>query len=111
VFTALGLSQDREPDELVACLRFVAALGPAIALQYEPKGAATLEVIACDPSTRFTVRVGDVRVSEHESSSSSVVLRGDAVELIEALSVRVPFPHEIDGSEAWLVNGLRIAFE
>ena len=40
-----------------------------------------------------------------------LVLRGDAVELAEALSTRLPLTDDVPADVAWLVSGLAETFE
>ena len=58
------------------------------------------------------VTVGDdVRVTDAEPPDGALVLRGDAVEVLEALSVRVPWSQPIPDEHAWLLEGLTEVFE
>ena len=110
VLLPLGMTQQEEPDEIVASLRYVAALSPAFALQSaSPSGALVLDVTR--PDARVVVRVDDcVCVEDGDAPDGAVVLAGDAVELLEALSVRAPLSQPIPPEQAWFVTGLSEAF-
>jgi uncharacterized protein (TIGR03083 family) len=92
-----------EPDELLACVRFAAALSPAFALSAgRPSPDRVVHVE--DLGQTFVVTVSDqVRVRTGEGTPD---LRGGAVELIEVLSVR----SEPDPADRWMVEGLEEAF-
>lgn len=115
----LGLDVAEEADEIAACLRFAAGLGPVFALQTGTSRPATLVLEATDPATCAVVEVGDDRVVvangvggvDGSSSSATVVVRGRAVDLVEALSARVPFEHPVADEHRWLVGSLAVAFE
>lgn len=112
VLEPLGSDQEVESDEVEACLRYAAALAPAFALSKGRGGAATLVVEATDPDTSFTVDVaGRVEVTDGAAPEADVVLRGSAVDLLEALSVRRPLELEVDESVTWLVDGLAEVFD
>ncbi len=106
VAVPLGIEQPHESDEIVASLRFVAGLNAAVALRYEPSGRGVCAIVADRPAARVVTTVeGDVRVDDREIPDDAIVLRGDAVELLEGLSVRAPL-----ATDAWMANGLRVAF-
>jgi uncharacterized protein (TIGR03083 family) len=108
----LGLGPEEHDDEILASLRYAAVLSPMFALQTgnDRTGALVLEVDK--PSARVVVTVdGAVRVGDGDAPADAVVLRGGAVELLEALSVRAPLPHAVPDDQAWLVDGLTRVFE
>jgi hypothetical protein len=109
----LGLVPAEEPDEVAASLRYVAALNPAFALMAGTATDATLVLEASDPDIRVVVSVasGSVRVHDADAPDDAVVLRGDAVELTEVLSARLPFEHDVPEHQSWLVRGLAEVFE
>jgi uncharacterized protein (TIGR03083 family) len=112
VLLPLGLDHVEEPDEVIACLRYAAGLSPAFAVQAagERRGALALEVV--HPAARILVTVGSaVHVSDEAPPSDALVVTGDAIELLEALSVRAPWPQPVDGDVAWLVSALGDVFE
>jgi len=112
VLLPLGIQPDVESDEVAASLRYVAALAPAFALMTETADAGTLVIEAADPDLRIVVDVRDgVSVSDDPSADGDVVLRGGAVDLLEALSVRKPLGVAVPDEHRWLVAGLAAIFE
>lgn len=111
VLGPLGMTQEEEPDEILASLRYVAALSPAFALQSGPRpGVLVLDV--SEPTARIVVSIDDqVVVGEGDVPDDALVLTGEAVELLEALSVRVPLRQPVPADQAWLVTGLSEVFE
>lgn len=108
----LGLAATEEPDELASSLRYAAVVGPALTITQDRAFAGKLAVAATDPDVCFTLEVSDSVVVRDESPSSDApCLRGSAVALIEALSVRAPLP--ADAPREWheLVTGLATVFE
>jgi uncharacterized protein (TIGR03083 family) len=112
VLLPLGREAAVEADEVVASLRYVAALGPAFAVAAGPRGrtgAFTAEVT--DPDERFVVEIGPrVLVHGGEAPDGALAVRGDALELLEALSVRTPLGLELPEGQAWMLGGLARAF-
>jgi uncharacterized protein (TIGR03083 family) len=112
VLLPLGLAQEEHADEVVASLRYAAALSPAFALQAQADRRGVLAIAAERPTARVVVTVdGSVRVSEGDPPAAALVLEGGAVELLEALSVRAPMQQPIGDDEAWLVDSLSQVFE
>jgi hypothetical protein len=113
----LGVAPDEEPDEVVACLRYAAALGPALALQSITGRTGALVLDVTRPDTHVVVIVdGHVRVVDHDAVNDdarrgALALTGDAVDVLEALSVRVPWRQAIPDDRAWLLAGLTEVFE
>ena len=90
ILLPVGREPDREADEVRACLRWVAALGPALALSRGEVRTGRLAIEATNPDVEVLVEIdGRVAVTE-ESGHADVVLQGDAVELVDALSIRRP---------------------
>lgn len=92
----LGRTPTEDPDEIKACLRFVAAFTPALALNMDmATPPATLVIDTTSPDFHLTIEATD-RVTVHESptatTSPRLELREPAVPLLEALSVRAPLP-------------------
>jgi hypothetical protein len=102
----------RQRDEVEACLRYVAALGPAFAINNGQRRIGVLAVDVADPDVCFTVRVGE-RADVHAGveAGADLTLTGDAVELLEALSVRAPLRQRIPNNSSWLLAGLLEIFE
>ena len=108
----LGLAPVREPDEIGFSLRYAAAIGPALTIGAGDAFSGALAVVATDPDIRFTIDVGrSVAIRCDVIEVDAPCLRGDAAELVEALSVRAPLP---DGTpDEWhrLVQGLATVFD
>jgi uncharacterized protein (TIGR03083 family) len=109
----LGLVPAAEPDEVGASLRYVAALNPVFAVMAGTATDATLLLEATDPAVRAVVSVtaGSVRVHDGDAPEGAVVLRGNAVELTDMLSARVPFDRDVPDDRSWLVRSLADMFE
>ncbi len=108
----LGSPPAIEADEVCAALRYAAALSPALAVNVGSGTAGTFAVETRDPDLRFTLEVGD-SVAVHDSSDTGTApcLRGDAVELLEALSLRAPLPASAPPEWRALLTGLATAFD
>lgn len=115
----LGRSLVEDADEVVACLRFVASFGPAVALNLGTATAtpAVLVVESTEPDCRLVIEVTD-RVVVHDGSDGSapagdatLVLRDTGVALVEALSVRAPLPQPVPAEHRWLVDTVGQVFE
>lgn len=108
----LGLTPPHEPDEVASCLRYVAALSPALAIGTGQELSAVLAVEASDPDVRFVLDVGEsVAVRDEAASSDVPCLRGDAVALVEALSLRSPLPASTPTEWRELLGGLASVFD
>jgi uncharacterized protein (TIGR03083 family) len=112
----LGLTVAEEPDELMACLRYVAGLGPAFALGAGVGSAATLVLETTEPDGCVVVEVHDDHVAVHDGPEpaarpATVVLRDRAVDLVETLSARSPLTQPCPDQHRWLVASLAVAFE
>lgn len=71
----------------------------------------TLAVEATDPDVRFVLRVDDVVSVGDRPADGLPCLRGDAVTLIEALSLRAPMPASSPHEWTKLLAGLATAFD
>ena len=108
----LGIAQEEEADEIVASLRYAAAVGPALALQSRSGHGGAIALVVRRPAARVVVTVDDVvRVAEGDAPEGALVLTGDAVDVLEALSVRAPWRQPISNDKAWLLTGLTEVFE
>jgi hypothetical protein len=108
----LGLVQDEEPDEIVACLSYAAAIGPALTLQSGPARPGALALDVTRPDACIVAIVDrDVRVFEGPVPDDALVLTGGAIDVLEAMSVRAQWQPPIPDDNAWLVSGLRDVFE
>ncbi|MDQ6698405.1 MAG: maleylpyruvate isomerase family mycothiol-dependent enzyme [Actinomycetota bacterium] len=113
----LGGDPIEEPDEVRASLQYAAALGPALLATTGTSRPGTLVLDGTDPEAHVVVEAGEtVVVSDATPSggtapSDAVRLAGRSVELVEALSLRAPFPRAIAEDERWLFAGLASAFD
>ena len=108
----LGLTCGDDADEVTSCLRYAAAIGPALTIGHRNAFTGQLAVQATDPDICFTLDVGESVAVRRDAPHAGVpCLRGRAVDLIEALSIRAPLP--ADAPEAWhrLVLGLATVFD
>ncbi len=114
ILLPLGTQPVVEPDEVAASLRYAAALGPALALTRGEHRHDRLTVRAEHPTVRFDVVVDD-RVGVHTVESSrpatELELTGDAVELVEALSMRLPLPPSSPTEWIRMRDGLAVTFD
>lgn len=108
----LGLTPAAEPDEMQSCLHYAAAVSPALAISSGAEWDGVFAVEATDPELRFTVEVGEsVIVRDCEAPRDAPRLRGRAVDLIEALSIRAPLPASTPTEWRQLLAGLAAAFD
>jgi uncharacterized protein (TIGR03083 family) len=120
----LGLPVVEEPDEVMACLRFAAALGPAFAVENDRSTPSALVLETTDPDGCVVVEVTDhVAVSDRPATSAAtpasvavtggapVVVRDTAVNLVEALSARAPLDYDVPEDRRWLLSTLGTIFE
>ena len=108
----LGLTPAVEADEVLSALRYAAALGPALGILGGEafRGAYALETT--DPECRIELNVDD-SVAVHDGSvfPDAPCLRGDAVEMLETLSLRTPLPPSAPAEWRHLLGGLVTAFD
>ena len=108
----LGSAPVVEADEVLSCLRYAAALGPAFAVSYGQPVAGVFSVAASDPTSSFVLAVGEsVAVRDEEAPPDAPCLRGAAVELVEVLSLRAPVPRSAPAEWRNLLAGLATAFD
>jgi hypothetical protein len=107
----LGLSPATEPDEVRSCLRYVCALSSAFALASGLTIAGEFGLSANDPMLCCVLDVdGSVAVRDDVAPPGAPSLHGDAVALIEALSIRTPLPATVPAEWHQLREGLAAAF-
>jgi hypothetical protein len=72
-----------------------------------------LAIDVSDPDAHVVVELagGAVAVRAGEAPSGAAVLRGRAVDVLEMLSIRVPFDQAIPDDARWMVQGLAGASE
>jgi hypothetical protein len=113
ILLPLGLKQPVEPDEVRGCLVYAAAVGPAFLAASGETRKGMIGVAATAPDASFVVNVGPTpEVRERRPDDVvDVELRGDAVELIEGLTFRVPLNVEAPSEYRWLLGGLASVFD
>jgi uncharacterized protein (TIGR03083 family) len=111
VLLPLGIEPVEEADEVAACLRYVAGLGPALALARGETHVGTLGVTATDPDLSIVVEVGGHVVVHDGEADATLRLAGRAVDLVEALSIRAPHGQPIPSDSAWMLGGLATTFD
>jgi len=114
VLVPLGLDVPVLNDEVEAALRYVIALGPALAIGHGAQHVGSVEVRASDPTVHLRVDVGDIARSTTNPEGAGepdLVVSGDALDLVEQLSVRRPITPEVEPARAWLLGGLAAAFD
>lgn len=104
----LGLPFTVEADEVSVSLRYIAALGPAFGMGAGRSYRGLFAVEATDPAMTFVIEVdASVHVREGAAAPGIPVLRGSAVDLVEALTSRLPLPASAPAEWRRLHNGLR----
>jgi uncharacterized protein (TIGR03083 family) len=107
----LGMAVDVEPDEVASCLQYAAAVSPALGLGLDRSGPAVLAVDATDPDLQFVLEVtGSVELHDGAADDAAPCLCGDAVQLTEALSLRVPLDPAAPPEWHDALAGLQAAF-
>jgi len=107
----LGRTPAVEADEVASSLRYAAALSPGFLLSDGTGCRGRFGVDAREPDAQFWLEVDDaVHVHDGATPAGAPCLRGDAVALTEALSIRAPLP--VDAPAEWhtLLGGLAAAF-
>jgi uncharacterized protein (TIGR03083 family) len=108
----LGLDPTEEPDEIISSLHYAAALSPAFVVAGGSSRPGAIAVEAKDPDTSFVIEVGaGIVVRAGEAPDDALSLTGSAVDLVEALSFRVPLPCVIPDEHRWLMRGLADVFD
>jgi uncharacterized protein (TIGR03083 family) len=112
VVLPLGVAPVEEPDEVMACLEYAAGLGPAFLATNGSARSGTLVFDGVDPQISLVVEVGEtVVVRGGDAPAGAVRLEGRSVDLVEALSFRGPFPHDVAEGDRWLLGGLAAVFD
>lgn len=108
----LGLAPVEEPDEVTGSLGYAAALGPAFSVTAGPARHGAIAVEATDPDVELVVEVGEsVVIRAGVAPADALHLVGPAVELVEALSFRLPLRCAVADEHRWLLGGLAEAFD
>jgi uncharacterized protein (TIGR03083 family) len=113
ILLPLGHPPTEEPDEILASLRYVAALSPAFAISRDEAPGGVLAIAPTDLDGEFCAEVGDrVRIRSGPAvGDPDLALTGAAVELLEALSLRTPLDQPVPDAAAWFVDGLKVTFD
>ena len=99
-------------DEVRTCLRFAASVSPALGLGLGCEVRGSFAVAATDPDVQFVLDVDDtVALVGGTDHGDRPCLRGDAVQLVEALSLRAPMPASAPAEWTDLLAGLATAFD
>ena len=89
----LRLSPPTQADEVRSCLRYVSAFSAALAISSGSRPANVLAVETASPTSRFVLDVSEsAAVRDEVIPPGAPCLRGDSVEVLEALSIRAPLP-------------------
>jgi uncharacterized protein (TIGR03083 family) len=108
----LGMIPDVEPDEVISSLRYAVALSPAFDISCGNACVGSFTVEATAPDANFALEVGAAAVVRDDTvASDAPCLRGDAVVLLEALSLRAPLPPSTPPEWRQLLTGLATAFD
>jgi uncharacterized protein (TIGR03083 family) len=109
----LGLVPAVEADEVDRCLRYAGALSPAFAIAAGAAPTGSFAIDARQPDVAAVIEVAEtVTVRSAEAPDGAARLEGDAVDLVEALSLRAPLPPSIP--EPWtrlLGAGIAASFD
>jgi uncharacterized protein (TIGR03083 family) len=108
----LGLVPPVEPDEIAASMRYAAALSPGFLINDGPGCEGRFAIEVRDPDIRFWLEIDGsvVHVRNGAAPADAPCLRGDAVAVLEALSIRAPLPADAPREWQELVGGLATAF-
>ncbi len=108
----LDLPTPVEPDEVISSLVYVSALGTAIALIRGESVQGEFALTTNSPPSKWVMDVTErVEVRPGDAGPTSPCLDGAAVDLVEALSLRVPLPAAApEGWRRLLECGLMAAF-
>ena len=112
VLLPLGITPVEEPDEVLACLWYAAALGPALLATRGSTRHGTLAVDATDPRVQVVITAGPhVTVVPGVTRPDLAQLSGHAAELAEGLSFRQELAVVVASDDRWLLSGLDAAFD
>jgi uncharacterized protein (TIGR03083 family) len=92
VLLPLGVDQVAEADEVGICLRYAAALSPCFAIMTGTATPGSLGVATADGTLSLVIDVGESVDVSIAPTADHPCLRGEAIDLIESLSIRRPLP-------------------
>jgi uncharacterized protein (TIGR03083 family) len=111
ILVPLSRQQAVESDEVLLSLAWAAALGPGLRAAAGSTSTGSLGVIGHDPEIELTVEAdSEVTVHLGVPEHADATIEGDAVRLVEALSLRAP-TLAIAAEHRWLLAGLDEAFD
>jgi uncharacterized protein (TIGR03083 family) len=112
VLLPLGLVPAEEPDEIAGSLTYASAIGPTLLACGGSTRPGVLGIDGHDPEVRLVVECGEqVVIRSGSAPHGAPVLAGPAVDLVEALTFRVPFDPPPAERDRWLFRGLAEAFD
>jgi hypothetical protein len=112
ILLPLGLDPVVDTAEVEACIVYAAALGPAFQASAGSSRRGAIAVDVTDPDVHAVVEAGsDIRIHRGAAPADAVVLEGDAVEVLERLSMRAPFTPPGGEANRWLFEGLAEVFD
>ena len=111
IVVPLGLQPVVEDDEVEAAMTYAAALSASFLAAGGSDLRGSLVVRASDPDVRVAVAVGPTVVIGGGGDDDAVVITGDAVQVLEALSFRGPFPVPVSPEDRWILGGLATVFD
>jgi hypothetical protein len=107
----LGLDTPVEPDEVQSSLVYVAALNAALAVSAGTRIQGEYALRSTDPAFVGSLEIGDtVTVRADVPHPTAPALEGDAVALVEALSLRGPLPMDVPVEWQLIIDGFRAPF-
>ena len=107
----LGLPVRLEEDEVLGCLYYSAALGPALSASRGRLREGSLTITATEPDAVFTVESGRTVVVRDDTPGNGPSIAGGAVALIDGLSFRAPLEHGLAAGDMWLLGDLGKVFD
>ncbi|HEX9260881.1 MAG TPA: maleylpyruvate isomerase family mycothiol-dependent enzyme [Acidimicrobiales bacterium] len=111
ILLPLGIAPDEEPDEVTVCLRYAVALAPALDRCRGVTREGVLGLRTTSPEVKAVVAIADNVSVRAGDGPADLVLTGESVEVLEALSVRAALVQPIPPSSAWMVSGLAETFD
>jgi uncharacterized protein (TIGR03083 family) len=108
----LGREGVEEEDEIIASLAYVAGLGAALRDVDAPIRRGKLEIQAINPDVCLVVDIdASILVSPGPVIGDAVSIAGDAIELLEGFSIRVPLTVTMNAQDRWLLGNLGQVFQ
>jgi uncharacterized protein (TIGR03083 family) len=112
VLLPLGIAPSEQADEVITCLWYAAAIGPALLAAGGSTRRRTLAVDTTDSDVRVVVEAGpNVMVRLGTRTVGRGDLAGRAVDLAEGLSFRAPLVPDVAPIDRRLLGGLDLAFD